>query len=108
MSVVVGSQAIQRSSASTAAQTSVSNVAGQILAANGGRKGLIIQNTGTTIIYLVLGAGTPTTSVYHVALKACSVANDGNGGIYNDDAWVGAVQAIGSGIGGSVVITEVG
>lgn len=106
---LIGAQlAVPRSLASTAAQTSVSNVAGQLLAANGGRKGLIIQNTGTTVIYLVLGAGTPTTSVYHIALRACSTANDGMGGIYNDDAWVGAVQAIGSGIGGSVVITEVG
>lgn len=99
---------VTRTRASTPAQTSVGAGAGQILAANDGRRGLIIQNTGTTIIYLVLGSATPTATVYHVALRACSVANDGNGGIYNDDAWTGAVQAIGSVGGGTVVITEVG
>jgi hypothetical protein len=107
MSLVGAAQPIARSTASTAAQTAVGNAAGQILAGNAGRKGLIIQNTGTTNIYLLLGTGTPTSSVYHLALKGCVIADDGTGGIYNDDAWVGAVQAIGSALGGALVITEI-
>lgn len=99
--------AFPRETVSAAAQTSVSNVAGALLTFNRARRGLIIQNTGTTIIYLLLGSGTPTSSVYHIALPACSVANDGKGGIYNDDAWIGAVQAIGSAPGGTLVITEI-
>lgn len=99
---------VTRTRATVPAQTSVGAGAGQIIAANEARRGLIIQNTGTTIIYITLGSTAPTTTAYHVALRACSVANDGNGGIYNDDAWTGAVQAIGSAGGGSVVITEVG
>ena len=101
------SQASQRNTVSEAAQTSVSGTAGQILAANADRKGLVIQNTGTTTIYLLLGSGTPTTTVYHVALKAAASADDGSGGAYLDDAWTGAVQAVGSGAGGTLVITEI-
>lgn len=100
-------QAFPRETVSTPAQTSVSNVAGQLIATNRSRRGFIVQNTGTTIIYLSLGSSVPTTSVYHVALRACTNANDGSGGIYNDDAWVGAVQSISSAPGGTVVLTEI-
>lgn len=81
--------------------------AAEVLAANTSRRGLIIQNTGTTKIYVVLGSGTPTSSVYHIALSACTGANDGLGGVYVDDVWTGAVQAIGSGAGGTCVVTEI-
>jgi hypothetical protein len=97
----------ERNTVSTAAQTSVGAVAGQILAANATRRGLMIQNTGATVLYLVLGSGTPTTTVYHVALKACASGDDGSGGIFLDDSWTGAVQAIGSAGGGTCVITEI-
>jgi hypothetical protein len=100
-------QAFPRETISTPAQTSVSNVAGQLLATNRARRGLVIQNTGTTILYLVLGSATPTSSAYHVALGACASANDGKGGVYNDDAWIGAVQAISSAPGGTCCLTEV-
>jgi hypothetical protein len=80
---------------------------GLIAGANSmGRKGLIIQNTGTTIIRLVLGTGTPSQTVYHVALKACSAADDGSGGVYVDDSWIGAIQAISSAASGTMVICE--
>jgi len=93
--------------ASTPAQTSIGTDAAQVLAANYSRKGLIIQNTGTTVIKLVLGSGTPTASVFHVSLKACTAANDGTGGAYIDDSWIGPVQAISSASGGTMVITEI-
>lgn len=96
-----------RNISNTPAQTSVGAGAGVILNATPLRTGLIIQNTGTTIIYLSFGSVNPTTTVYHVALRACDAGNDGNGGIYVDDAWTGEVRAIGSGAGGTLVITEV-
>jgi hypothetical protein len=102
--LVEGSPQIE---ASTPAQTAISDSAAQVLATNHKRKGLIIQNTGTTIIKLVLGTGTPTATVFHVALKACSAANDGTGGAYIDDSWIGPVQAISSAVGGTMVITEI-
>ena len=99
-------EARQRKTASSVAQTSVGAGAGTILAANDNRKGLIVVNTGTTVIYLGLGR-TPTVTAYHYPLAACSVADDGKGGQYFDDSWTGSVLAIGSAGGGSVVVTEI-
>lgn len=91
---------------STQAQTVVTDTGAVILAANPKRKGLVIQNTGTTIVKLVLGTTTPTQSVYHVALKGCAVADDGSGAAYFDDSWIGPVWAISSAPGGTLVVTE--
>lgn len=93
-------------SVSTPAQTSQGVAAATIVAANPKRKGLIVQNTGTTIIKLSFGANDPTATVYHVALAACTAGDDGTGGIYTDDSWVGEVRAISSGAGGTCVVTE--
>lgn len=99
-------EATPRSATSTAAQTAVGTTAGQLLAANAGRKGLVIQNTGTTILYLVFGTSTPTTDVYHYALSACTANNDGKGGAWFDESWLGAVQGLSSGASGQCVMTE--
>lgn len=100
-------QAFPRETVSTPVQTSISNVAGLLVDTNRNRRGLIIQNSGTTTIYLSLGSVLPTSSAYHIALRACQSANDGSGGIYNDDSWVGQIQAISSAPGGTVVVTEI-
>lgn len=97
----------ERVSVSVPAQTAIGAVAAQIVGTNPARRGLIVQNTGTTTVYLALGGGSPTATVYHVALKACANGDDGSGGIYLDDAWQGAVQAIGSAPGGTLVLTEI-
>jgi hypothetical protein len=93
------------STASSPAQTSVGTSSSSILASNSARKEVIVVNTGTTILYLGLGQ-TPTTSAYHVALSPCATANDGTGGTYVSDLWKGAINAIGSGSGGTCVVTE--
>jgi len=49
------------------------------LAANASRSSFSIQNLGTNALYIRLGAGA-TTSVFHYALKAASVNDDGTGG----------------------------
>lgn len=94
--------------ASTPAQTTVSNVAaGIILYYNSRRKGFVIQNTGTTVLKLAFGVNAvPTQSVYHVALKGGSAADDGTGAVWMDDAWVGDVWAISSAVGGTCVVAE--
>jgi hypothetical protein len=94
----------KRNTVTAAAQTSIGTTAGQALAASATGKGFWIVNTGATVIKGVLGTGTPTQTVYHFALKACSVADDGTGGVYVDDQWVGAVQIISDGAGGTCVI----
>jgi len=91
---------------SAAAQTAVGITAGSVLAANSGRKGFMIQNTGTTTIKLSFGATNPTQTVYHVALRSAGVADDGTGATYTDDLWTDAVRAISSVAGGTIVITE--
>lgn len=66
----------------------------------------MIQNTGTTTIKLNFGSTAPTQTVYHVAIRPGNVADDGIGAVYTDDLWIGAVRAISSVAGGTVVITE--
>ncbi len=51
------------------------------LAANQARVGFSIQNQGTNPLFVCFGSGA-TTSVYHVILKASTVAADGSGGIF--------------------------
>lgn len=92
---------------SAPAQTSVGTTAGLVLPANDKRKGFWIQNTGITTIKLTFGLTQPTQTVYHVALKAGSGADDGSGVAYLEAGWVGPVNAISSGAGGTCVITEV-
>lgn len=103
-SLSVGS--VVSNTATAAAQTAVGTTAGQVLAANAARKRVMLQNAGTTTIKLVLGAGTPTQSVYHVALPPAGSANDGFSTIYRDEMWTGAVQAISSAAGGLLQVTE--
>lgn len=100
-------EARPRTTVTAPAQTSLGLVAAQLLAQNNARRGLMIQNTGTTVIKLVLGTETPTQTVYHIALGAATAADDGLGATYTDDAWLGPVQGISSGAGGTLVITEI-
>ena len=87
------------------AQTSIGATAALVLIFNPMRKGFSIQNTGTTIIKLGFGS-IPTQTVYHVALAACTVADDGTGAAYFDDAYTGNVYAISSAGGGTFVLAE--
>jgi hypothetical protein len=102
-----GIEAIPRLTASTPAQGSIGTVAGQAVAANADRKSLLIVNTGTTVLKGTLGSATPTQTVYHFALAACTTGDDGTGGAYFDDQWIGAVQIISDDAGGTYVLTEI-
>lgn len=92
---------------STPAQTTIGAAAAAVVARNEKRKGLVIQNTGTTILKFNYGTTDPTQTVYHFALKACSVADDGTGGVWLDDNWIGPVRGISSAGGGTFVLLEV-
>ena len=54
-----------------------------LLAANPARIGFSIQNVGTTVASVRLGAGASAT-VYHLAVKGGSADNDGLGGSFTD------------------------
>ncbi len=90
---------------STPAQTAVGTSAAVILEIDAKRKGFMVQNTGTTVLKLAFD-GTPTQTVYHVALQAGGGADDATGGVYLDDTFVGNVWAISSGAGGTCVVSE--
>lgn len=100
-------EARPRNAVSSPTQTSIGTTAGQAVAANDARKGLIIQNTGTTTLKFCLGSATPTQTAYHFALAPCDAADDGKSPPYIDAEWTGAVQVISSGAGGTFVLTEI-
>lgn len=88
------------------AQTAVSDTAG-IVSYPKQRMLFRAQNAGTTIMYLNLSSTLPTATVYQVALAACTVANNGTGGVFEIEGWAGPVSALSSAAGGFLVLTEV-
>lgn len=92
-------QPIEISGTSTKAATTVNtpaiNNSGTALSANSNRRLWSIQNLGTNPLYVRLGAGASTT-VFHVALKASTVQDDGSGGYIVDEMWKGAVSVAGT------------
>jgi hypothetical protein len=97
---------VQSNTSSAPAQTVVGTSASQVLAANALRKRFMLQNVGTTRIYISLGATSPTTSAFHFALPAGGNTGDGSSPVWQDIMWTGAVQAISSAAGGLLVVTE--
>lgn len=67
---------------SQAINTPTQATATTALAANTARIGWQVQNQSVNVLYVLLGTGASTT-VYHVALRACTVANDGTGGTFS-------------------------
>ncbi len=65
--------------------------AGQILAANSGRKKFWVQNRGTSVLTVTLGTAA-------VQLKACQAPGDGEGGFLCDGDWKGPVSVAGAGL----------
>jgi hypothetical protein len=82
----------------------------QLLAANSSgptpRVGWSIQNVSTTVIFVLLGAGTASATNYHFALPACGSANDGSSLIFRDTQWQGAVQIAAASGTGKVAFEE--
>ena len=67
---------------------------GTVLTQNVNRSLFFVQNLHTGILYLKLGTGASNTS-FNVSLKSCTVQDDGNGGAYSDNTWVGPVSVSG-------------
>jgi hypothetical protein len=91
---------------SSAGPQTIGTSSTQALAANSSRKRLILQNVGTTKIWILFGAGAASSSNYHIALPAGGTSNDGSSPIYSDTLWTGAIQAISSAAGGSLQAEE--
>lgn len=105
---VAGSLTVIPQSSTTASAPSrqtIGGTAASILASNSSRKRCMIQNVGTTVLYLAFGA-TPTTTNFHLSLPAGGSAGDGTSPSYSDDLWKGAIEAISSAAGGFVQVVE--
>lgn len=74
---------------------SIISSAGDAIAANASRRGWAIQNLGTNPLFVRLGTGASST-VFHRILKGNSIADDGTGGIIEDEAWIGIVSVAGT------------
>ncbi len=68
---------------------------GTVISENGRRNFFFVQNLHTGVLYVRLGTGASNAS-FNVALKACTAQDDGNGGAYSDNSWVGAVSVSGA------------
>lgn len=94
--------------ASKATQTSVADTASstQLIAANPDRTGLLITNTSSEILYILLGTGTATATTAHSWKVAASGGQVDLSNI-SGRCWKGAVQGIwASNSTGAANITE--
>ena len=86
----------------TATQTSVASSASSVslIAANAQRRGLAIQNTSTSILYILFGGGTATATTAH------SVQIPSNGYYEVPYGYTGAVSGIWASANGQANMTE--
>ena len=92
---------IQLAKSGSAVVTSVASSAtsGTLIAARKGRKKLIIQNTSTAILYVLLGGGTATATTAHSFQMAANTN-------VTIDGFTGAVSGIWASANGQANITE--
>lgn len=77
---------------------SILTSAGVVLLSNERRVGWTIVNLGTNPLYVCMGT-TASTTVFHVPLKAASVADDGTGGSTGQEegvVYTGAISVAGT------------
>jgi len=96
----------QSSTSTQNAPAVVGTSSSQALAANSNRKRLILQNVGTTNLYILYGTGTAGPVNFTRILPAGGTALDGSSPVLVDDMWQGAVQWASSASGGEGVANE--
>ncbi len=106
VSASVTSTPVTSSTCSAAAPATVGTGSMQAIAGNVGRVKLVLQNVGTTVLYILLGAGTASASNFTFVLPAGGTAKDGGSPVYIDTMWTGAVQWASSQAGGVGVANE--
>jgi hypothetical protein len=80
---------------STANVPSIATATGTVISANAARKSWAIQNVGTNVLFVRLGASASAT-VFHFALKGGTVDSDGLGAVISNDVWQGIVSVFGT------------
>lgn len=81
--------------AATANTPAIVTSAGNALVANAARNSWAIQNLGTNVLYVRMGASA-STSVFHFALAPGSANDDGRGASVSDDTYTGIVSVAGT------------
>ena len=78
-------------------RTGIVTVAGTLLGANSNRRGLIIQNLGTDVLFVKFGASA-TSSDFDVALKGGTANDDALGGTLSYDilSYTGIISVAGT------------
>lgn len=79
----------------TSANTPAIASATTAITANSSRESFLIQNLGTNVLYVLMGAGASTT-VFHFALQPGASNDDGNGGSVYSNEWSGIVSIAGT------------
>jgi hypothetical protein len=79
----------------TANTPSIGTSAGTALSANSARNSWAIQNLGTNVLYVRMGASA-STSEFHFALAPGSSNDDGRGASVSDDTFTGIVSVAGT------------
>lgn len=80
--------------------------AGDVLAANDKRRTLIIQNLGTSPLFVALGTGA-SASVFDFILQAGTGTDDGSGGVFLEDtlSYTGIISVYGASV--RCTVTEI-
>jgi hypothetical protein len=112
VNIAAGSITVTPPSATTIPNTGLSAIATasvQLLAANSSRVRMILQNVGTTNIYVLedaTGSGSASATNFTYILRAGGSSKDGSSPIILDTVWKGRVVVCGSASGGLVNWTE--
>lgn len=93
-----GSQALSMVSAksTTANVPSIGTGSTVVLETNSARKSFSILNLGTNILYVRLSDIAASSTVFHAILEGGVSQDDGSGGFYGNDVYVGPVSVSGS------------
>jgi hypothetical protein len=97
---------VESDTCSTNALVTVGTSSTQAIAANPSRKRLILQNVGTTVLYVLLGTGSASATSLTFILPAGGTSKDGSSIIIFDIMWQGAVQVASSAAGGLMTAQE--
>jgi hypothetical protein len=94
------------STATSAGPTAIGLSSAVALTANASRVRLVLQNVGTTQLYILEGSGSASSTNYTYILPMGGTTRDGSSPVVFDTIWKGAIQWASSAAGGLGIITE--
>lgn len=86
---------VANAKSSSANTPSILTSTGTVISSNASRKKWGVQNLGTNILYVRMGASASAT-VFHALLAGSIIQDDGTGGSYEDNTYTGDVSVFGT------------